>query len=411
MRKILKITAIATVFFITVLALAFTASAGIGGIFLSPYELPENQVEDGSRASFDLYVTPGTTQEIHLNVRNGREYAVMVELGLNTAMTNMGGLITYGATNEQLELDDGVRFLLSDIASFPGGVSSIEIEIPGLTTAIVPITLNIPRDGFEGLLLGGIHSLLGLTQADLEEGGMIVNRFANVMPIRMRVQGGPPIEPDFTLGVVDADVVSAVGSFIARIHNPTPRISAGALASMWIIPVGADQAIFYHENMEVEFAPYSIFHFILRDREGYGIFPGDYRARVRVEYDGRVWEFDQEFTVTVAAARAVAEGAVGQAHMLDIIGRPGPPTLVIVLISLAVLLLLAVIYLMLKNMKSNKAAAQQLPPPPVPGTVSPEKAKGDNGALDKLKGMDEDKLAKMLEQIEQQDTGEDNNEK
>ena len=392
MRKILKTTAIVIVFLTTMLALAFTASAGVGGIFLSPYEQPENQVEGASAAAFDLWVTPGMRQEISFNVRNGRDYAVTVELGLNTAITNAGGNINYGATPDQVEFDNSLQFLLSDIASFPGGESHIEIEIPGRTTAIVPITLNVPNEGFDGVILGGVHALLGLTEAEREQGGMIVNRFANVMLIRLSMEGAPPVEPDFALGRVEADVVSSVGSFIARVHNPTPRISSGALASMWVMLAGtdADQALFYHENMPVDFAPHSIFYFILRDREGYGIFPGDYVARVRIEYDGRVWEFDEEFTVTAAAARAVAERAVGQAHMLDLIGTAGPSALTIGLISIAVLLLLAVIYLLLKIRKSQIEQQQS-------------SLEGDDvNTQEKLKRI-EDKLARLLDKMEEEE--------
>ena len=412
MRKILRTAAIVTVFLITMLALAFTASAGIGGISLSPYELPPNQIAGSSAASFNLEVTPGTSQQIYFRVRNGREYAVSVELSLNTAVTTAGGRMNYGVNSDIAEHDDSLQFHLDDIARFPGGERELEIEIPGRTSAVVPITLNIPAEGFDGLIQGGVHALVGLTEAEREAGGMIVNRFANIMVMRLRMEGAPPVEPDFTLGQVDADVVSAMSSFIARVHNPMPRLSAGALVSMWIIPVGADRAIFYHENNVVDFAPHGIFPFILRDRERHGIFPGDYIARIRVEYDGRVWEFEERFTVTAAAARRMAETAVGQAHMLDLIDT-GPPLLTIVLISLAVLLLLAVIYLLLKTKKNQ--AAQQQPPPPIPPTptppaniAAPPEQAASNSALDKLKGMDEDKLAKLLEQM-QDDTG--NNEK
>ena len=407
MRKILRTAVIVTVFLITMLALAFTASAGVGGVFLSAYEVPPNQVAGSSEANFDLWVTPGQTQEIRFNVRNGRAELVSVEIGLNTAITNAGGRINHGSRPENVEFDDSIQFYLDDFMSFPGGEGSIVIEIPGQTTAIVPITLSIPNEGFEGTILGGIHAQVGVTEEELAQGGMIVNRFANIMQVRLRIQDNYFVEPDFTLGRVDVDVVSAMSSFIARIHNPTPRMSMNALASMWIIPVGTDQAVFYHENMDVNFAPHSIFHFVLMDREAFGIFPGDYIARVRIEYDGRIWDFEEEITVTAAAARAVAEGAVGQAHMLDIIGRPGPSPLIIALISLAVLLLLAVVFLMLK-MKNKGQAVQQQPPAnvePVPQTTK------SDSALDKLKGMDEDKLAKVLEQLEQQGTDTDSDEK
>ena len=390
-REILKKTAMVTIFLTTMLALAFTAGAGIGGFSLSA-ELADGRHVTGN---IELLVTPGETHEVRVHVRNGRDSAIAVELSLNAAITNAGGLINYGTRDA--EFDDSMQYNFGDLAHFPtNGENAITVEIPAMTTAIVPMTVTVPSEGFDGSILGGIHALLGMTEAERAQAGMIANRFANIMPVRLRMEE-TPVEPDFALGEIFVDVAAgARGSYIARVHNIAPRIANNALASMWIIPAGADQAIFTHENMVVNFAPNAIFHFVVQDRARYGIYPGDYIARVRIEYDGRIWEFEEGFTVTAAAARAIAEGAVGQAHMLDVIGR-GPSVLTIVLISLAVLLLAAVAYLLWKN---KKAQAEQQGQPATAG-AAPETTGG--GAIDKLKGMDEDKLAKLLEQMQEQD--------
>jgi len=351
MPKMFRITAVAAVFLVTMLALAFTAGASIGGFSISPTNLPENQV-DGIIDFFDLWVTPGQTQEVTFEVRNGRDETITVELSLNSASTIRTGVMVYSIPDALL--DDSLEFRLDEIVSFPGGRTEISVEIPGRTAATIPLNVAVPAEGFDGMVLGAVRALMGPIEEDLAQPATIRGRFANTMPIRLRIND-IPVEPGFALGAAGVDVISHRAAYVVHIHNTAPRRSRDALASMWIYPAGSDQPVFFNENMRVDFAPNAVFAFTLRDEARYGIFPGNYVARVRVEYDDRVWEFEERFTVTMQAAREMAEYAAGQARMLDAIGgSSGPsPALTIALISITVLLLLAIVYLM-RKIKRNR---------------------------------------------------------
>jgi len=267
-------------------------SGGPGGFSVTP-NLPENQNPDTS-GFFDLWVTPGMLQEIAIDVTNFGNEPIIVEISLLTAGTNINGIIDYSPSSAS-QHDSSIPFRFEDIASLPTGASGL--TIPAQTVATIPIAVDIPSGGFEGITLGAIHVLLGITEQERAQAGMIINRFASVVPVRMQVYGTPPAEPDFYLGEITAETVNFREAIVSNIHHLAPRLTMGALTNVRIYPAGGDTAIFALESMSTDFAPNTIFHATIMDTPGTGIQPGDYIARVTIEYGGKAWEFQRAFTV------------------------------------------------------------------------------------------------------------------
>ncbi|MCL2857700.1 MAG: DUF916 and DUF3324 domain-containing protein [Oscillospiraceae bacterium] len=350
MRKAIKTTAIVTVFLTTMIALAFTARAGLGGFSATP-NVPENQDPAGSAATFDIFVTPGMQQEISIDVTNQRSEPIAVEISLFTAGTNMNGIISYSAGSPS---DDSIPFRLEDVATLPPEAANL--TVPAQSTIAVPITINIPDISFDGMTLGAVNVLLGATDEERAQAGMVVNRFASTIPLRMRMEGGARAEDaDFYLGEVSAELVSQRAAIVARIHHTAPRMTMGAIASIWIYPHRSDTPAFYQIGRPIDFAPNAVFPATILNLGGSGIQPGQYLARVQVEYDGRVWDFEQAFTVAPQIAHDINLGAFNQQQAPMPIAAPGLPTHMIVLIAVGVLLLILLIILIIKTKKRNKS--------------------------------------------------------
>jgi len=279
----------------------------------------------------------------------------------------MNGIIDY---SRDALVDDSIPFRFEEIANLPA--ESGEITIPPRTTATVPVTINVPAGDFEGVALGSVHVLLGITQEERDASGMIVNRFAQAIPVRMRVEGGL-VEPDFYLGDVGTDLVAYRAAYILNIHHTAPRLTNGAFVSTWIYPAGSNTPEFTQEAMEVDFAPNTIFPQTLLDRAGFGIYPGDYLAKVRIEYGGRVWNFEQAFTVAAQRAEQINTGAVNQQHQ----ARRGLSTTAIAALIASGLLLLAIIAILMLKLKNNSRAKS-------------------------LEGVDQSEIDRMMAQIQQQ---------
>lgn len=115
------------------------AGAGYG---VSPL-LPENQLDDATY--FNLLVTPDNTQELHLQLSNQEDQAKTLKITPATASTSNTGTIQY--TTTKAELLNGP--VLSELLSPPQ-----TITLQGKETKIVTFTLTLPKQPFQGILLG-----------------------------------------------------------------------------------------------------------------------------------------------------------------------------------------------------------------------------------------------------------------
>jgi len=350
-------------------------AAGMGGFSVSP-NFPENQNPESQ--FFDILVTPGQRQEFSISVHNRIDQPITVMVEIITASTNAHGAVDYTDTGRQDE--ETLRHSLADMATIAGLADDGLLTIPGGHDARVPIVVNIPAERFEGIILGSVRVTEELTEEQMAEGGMIVNRASFLLPIRLQQEWDPVVEPDFALGEIYAGLSNYRAAVIIEVRNPQPRISRWATVNAQIYAQGENTPTFTAEDLEVEFAPNSIF--ALNLRTGTDILPGHYRARVQVELDGRIWNLESPFYIAASAAAGVNQGA------LDLRPDPVEPTgiptwVVICIIALVVLIAAAILFWKLK--KSDKKGEED-----------------KNKALEQLKQMDQEELKRLMEQVQQQ---------
>jgi len=267
--------------------------------------LPGNQRPNGS-AFFDLLVHPGQEQDLIVEISNTRSTDIVVLVETITASTSRNGQINYTASGK---MDDSLEHSFEDIVAMPQSY----YDIPAKTTIQVPISLTVPDAPFSGAILGSIRVLREATQEEKDAAGAIVNQYAHVTAVRLvQSENAEEIPADFALGEINVELVNYRASIIANVSNTQPIIIKGATASAVIYPKGSDQAIFEDSIESLDFAPNSVFPYSFVDREGYGIDAGDYTVAINIGYDGRDWNFRQDFTIDPKTADEVNEGAVNQ---------------------------------------------------------------------------------------------------
>jgi hypothetical protein len=233
------------------------------------------------------------------------EIVVLVEAV--TASTNRNGDVDY--TSKMAAMDETLAVSLEDIVNIP----QTHYTVPADSSLPVSVRLNTPIHPFDGIILGSIRVLKEVTEEERAAAGMIVNQFAYVTAVRLaQSSNASSIEPDFALGEVSAELVNHRASIVAQIRNPQPRLTSGASITSTIYSKGSDQHIFEYNMQDVSFAPNSIFNLSFVDREGYGIEAGEYTAEISVEFQGKTWDFEKDFTITSQEAAIVNENAVNQ---------------------------------------------------------------------------------------------------
>ena len=75
--------------------------------------------------------------------------------------------------------------------------------------------------------------------------------------------------------------------------------------------------------MNVDFAPNTVFPLTMLDREGFGLFAGNYRAIITLEHEGQTWTFEEDFVITNTQALAINDGALNRDRQGAPIAPPG----------------------------------------------------------------------------------------
>lgn len=343
MKKAIRFIASLAILLVCVLALGLTA--GASGDFSVRPVLPENQVPE-TTSFFDMNVTSGTRQEIAVTVANTRDQPITVEMSLFAPSTSLNGSINYTASGRH---DERMAHSFEDIAHLPGGN---EVTVAPNSSLEVPIIIDIPAGGFDGIILGSVHALLGITEEEIAEAGMIVNRFAVAIPVRLR-GNDINIETNFILGETDIGTFNHRAAIIAEIHNPQPRLTMGTVVNAQVI-TAAGETVFTVENMQVDFAPYAIFPLTMEDSAGVGVASGDYTIEVQIAHEDKVWDFTQDFHIEAAEADQVNQAAVNQPHFVQEDDSALSPWIIILIIAVVLLAAQAAILLIKSSKVKNK---------------------------------------------------------
>ena len=352
MRKVICIGIASLILLASVLIMAPVASANVGGFTVTP-GLPENQ-DPGSRGYFDLWVNPGQRQDIVIRINSTSDREIEVLTDIYTATTNLNGIVDYSAPGRP---DESLRHDFADIAR----LDQDKVTIPAGAVREVTISLAVPDEGFDGVLLGAINTTREPTEEEKAAAGMIVNRYSVVTVVRLR-QKDDMIETELLLGDVTSELVNRRAAIIADIRNPVPRLMMGVTADAQVYPLGGETPIFEMKDINVDFAPNSIFPFTMIDYAGFGLRAGKYVAMIQLEHEGKSWRFEHEFEILDEEAKTINTGAVNQqqAPPEGADRAPGDssgePPWVIIAAGVGALLLAIIIVLVIMMRKSSKRA-------------------------------------------------------
>lgn len=289
------------VLIILVMSMSFTVNLFAVGGFSVVLNLTENQ-NPNTVNFFNIRTVPGETLRFSVLVTNTEDTEIFIETQLFNATTTNHGNVDY-ASEGLIDITMETAFI--DIANITG--SSYKAIRVGESVE-VEIQVDVPETPFDGIILGSIQIMRGISEEDRENAGMIVNRFAQVIPIRL-YQNSTTVNPEFDLGDVYVDVVNGIATYVIELRNVKPRLTMGVWVNARVYQAGSNQSFFISERL-VDFAPNTIFPMWLTDTEGFGVFAGEYNVKVEVTYEGQTWEFERELYIEPQVALDVNRGAI-----------------------------------------------------------------------------------------------------
>ena len=191
---------------------------------------PENQRPD-KPGHFNLAVSSGQQQELHVEVQNLGDHTAYIEVSANAAYTNSNGILEYAPSAANLAaLLSSNEFPFSDIITIENPLLTIA---PGETETAI-FMLRLPNVPFPGVLLGGLHFVesLEMQSKHLQEEGAtesiaggtgVSNRMAYAIPIVLR-ENETVAPPSFSLASICFDSQYA-DALRLTLENTEARIS------------------------------------------------------------------------------------------------------------------------------------------------------------------------------------------
>ncbi|EOJ71577.1 DUF916 and DUF3324 domain-containing protein [Enterococcus faecalis] len=263
--------------------------------------IPENQ-QDKSKTYFDLKMTPNQSQDITITMKNDTSKDVTVEVGVNTATTNDNGIADY---NGKKEKDSTLKYDLSDLIEIDK-----EIVVPSNGETSVVAHLKMPKEMFDGVLVGGFTFIEKESTESLEEqkGVSVVNKYAYTIGIQLQ-ETDKIINPELVLNDVSPTQVNFRNVVEANIQNTESAILKDLTIDGKIFKKNGKEALYETKRTDLRMAPNSNFNYrVSLNNDEFK--PGVYVFKGVANAGDKEWKFEKEFTIKGDVAKALNEKAV-----------------------------------------------------------------------------------------------------
>ncbi len=264
--------------------------------------IPENQL-NREVTYFDLRVEPNQKQVINVEILNSSQEDIEIDIHITNPITNSNGLIDY--TNVEAKPEESLKIPIIEIAT----VEEKTVSIQAGKSVILPIYLEIPKEEFLGIILGGIYfeKKMDKDEGKKKEGVQITNKYSYVIGLKLK-ESDREVEPDLLLKSVKPALVNYRTAVIAKIQNSAPTI-AEKLAINGILYNSKGKEVRRIEVENYRMAPNSSMDFVI-DWEKKELKPGKYTLSMHANSGMQNWDWEDEFTIPKEQAQLLNEEAI-----------------------------------------------------------------------------------------------------
>lgn len=283
---------------------AFRIFANEGVYFSVSSVIPENQI-DKNLSYFNLKVSPSSSQELKVKIFNNKKHDIKVKAMVTPATTCRNGFISYtNLTN----YDESLKYPLPDILK----LSQSEYTVPAGGTTTATALLNMPKEAFDGIILGG----LVFTKADDssetakkdQSGAQIENEYQYVVGV-MLSENDSKVVANMNLKYIKPTLANYHTNLAINLQNDTPVIIPNLKISATVYKKGTSEIYKSSEKENIKMAPNSNFDFMV-DWQNNKFEAGEYMVHVVAQNEEYFWEWDENFTITPQQANDTNKDAV-----------------------------------------------------------------------------------------------------
>lgn len=307
-------------------------------------EIPENQI-DKSKTYFDLLVKPGQKQNLTLTLTNTEDKEIQLLVEPNNAVTNKNGVIDYSKTDQKK--DSTLKVPFKDLVT---GNTTITLKPKEKKT--VTFELTVPKESFEGMVLGGfyIHKVASEAEQKTQENVQIKNEYSYVIAVALR-ESLTDVPATMKLNEVKPNLENYHTAVTANLQDTMPTIINKLKIDASITKKGSKKVLHATEKENLTMAPNSNFDFLI-DWNNDPLKAGIYTLHLTATSPQGEWTFTEDFEIKQTAASSLNKKAVEL--------TPDNSWWLYLLAALLVILLLIILFL-LKQLRSKKDISEKNP--------------------------------------------------
>ncbi|TFJ46694.1 DUF916 and DUF3324 domain-containing protein [Carnobacterium divergens] len=341
MLNVKKKLVIGLIFLLSLVSIIPQANASQLKFSVEPV-IPENQ-KDTSHSYFDLTMKPSEKQTLNIHMRNDTDNEVTVLPSVHAATTNINGVVEYGESNTKL--DKTSKYNIEEIVK----PAVDEVKIPANGSTDLELMIEMPKDGFDGILAGGItlkekEDTAETKKEKTQQGLAIENKYAYVVAVVLQ-ETDVKIDSELKLNKVEPNQVNARNVINATLQNTQAKYMNQLSVDTKITKKGESDVLYSSKKEEMQMAPNTSFAYPV-SLNGEKLKAGDYTLSMTAKSMGETWKFKKDFTIKADVAKAFNEK--------DVTVKKEYAWIYILIGILLILLALLLIWFIIRKKKKEK---------------------------------------------------------
>lgn len=262
--------------------------------------IPNNQV-DKTKTYFDLLLKPGEKQQVSIKLTNFTTRKITVDVENNDAMTNDNGIVDY--SQHEKNSDASLKYSFSEISQI-----AKEVTIPPQASVTTKLTINMPKNKFEGIIAGGIYIYEKDKAQETNVRGTISNKFVYSLGVQLRNEASlDKVKPTIELDKEKIIPIRSNGlnGIEVNLQNTSPNFIKELEIEAKIIN-NSDKYLSHEiKKTDLKMAPNSNFYFPLTwtDDEGPGITSGSYIVEVTAYSNSNKQKWEWKIPLTASTKK------------------------------------------------------------------------------------------------------------
>ena len=263
-------------------------------------ELPNNQI-DKNASYFDLKMKPSQKQTLKVKVFNNKDKDMNISIYSANASSNSNGIIEY---TRQGIADKSLKHPFESISQLEKDI----VTIPANSHKIVKIKLTMPKEEFDGIVLGGLIFKEDTEDQISSQKSLSIN---NVLSYALAVKLSENDNFEnihLNLTGVKAQVVDYEPVITHYIQNDAAALSTKMKLNISVSDIDTGKVVSTSENDNVSIAPNSVMPYSLKLKNA-ALEEGNYISRLSVTYKDNkgkdeTVEFEKKFSVSAEHEKA-----------------------------------------------------------------------------------------------------------